>query len=84
MLFDVIGLIGVAVILTMYFLLQADRLRYDDYSYLFLNGAGAMLILISLINKFNLAAFVIEAAWVAISIFGAVKRWHRGRTSEPG
>ncbi len=75
MLYDVIGLAGVVAIIIAYFLLQADRVRYDNYSYLFLNGAGATLILVSLVYAFNLAAFVMEAIWVAISIFGAVKRW---------
>jgi hypothetical membrane protein len=80
--FDVIGMTGVVVILTTYFLLQNDKLRYDDYSYLFLNIAGATLILVSLFNEFNLAAAAIEVAWIAISMFGAVKRWRYGRAGE--
>ena len=79
MVYDAIGLAGVVAIIIAYFLLQADRVRYDDYSYLILNGAGAALILVSLAYAFNLAAFVMEAIWVAISIYGAVKRWRRGR-----
>ncbi len=75
--YDAIGLAGVAAIIAAYFLLQSDRVRYDDYSYLFLNGAGAALILVSLVYAFNLAAFVMEAIWVGISIYGAVKRWRR-------
>ena len=82
--FDVIGMTGVMVILTTYFLLQNDKLRYDDYSYLFLNVAGAALILVSLFNVFNLAAAAIEVSWIAISIFGVAKRWRRGRSGEPG
>ena len=80
---DTIGLAGVAAILAAYFLLQIDKVRYDDYVYLFLNGAGSALILASLVNAFNLAAFTVEAIWVAISIFGALKRWRRGRDREP-
>lgn len=80
--FEVIGMTGVVVILTTYFLLQNDKLRYDDYSYLFLNIAGATLILVSLFNEFNLAAAAIEVAWITISMSGAVKRWRYGR-SEP-
>lgn len=77
--YDTIGLVGVAAIIIAYFLLQADRLRYDDYIYLLLNGGGALLILVSLVYAFNLAAFVMEAIWVAISVYGAVKRWRRER-----
>jgi len=82
--FDVIGMMGVVVILTTYFLLQNDKLLHDDYSYRFLNIAGATLILVSLFNVFNLAAAAIEVAWIAISMFGAVKRWRRGRAGAPG
>ena len=74
---DAIGLVGVAAIIAAYFLLQSDRVRYDNYSYLFLNGAGAVLIMVSLVYAFNLAAFVMEAIWVGISFYGAVKRWRR-------
>ncbi len=81
MIYDAIGLAGVVAIIIAYFLLQADRVRYDDYSYLFFNGAGAALILVSLVYAFNLAAFVMEAIWVAISIYGAVKRWRRERNA---
>ena len=80
MVYDVIGLAGVVAIIIAYFLLQADRVRYDDYGYLLLNGAGATLILVSLVYAFNLAAFVMESIWVAISVYGAVKRWRRERS----
>lgn len=83
MIYDVIGLAGVVAIIIAYYLLQSDRLRYDDYSYLFLNGVGAVLIMISLAFAFNLAAFAMEAIWVAISIYGAVKRW-RGEWTNKG
>lgn len=84
MAYDAIGLAGVVAIIAAYFLLQTDRVRYDDYSYLVLNGAGAALILVSLVHAFNLAAFVMEAIWVAISIYGAIKRWQRERSGTPG
>ncbi len=80
MIYDAIGLAGVVAIIIAYFLLQANLVRYDEYSYLFLNGVGAALILVSLVYAFNLAAFVMEAIWVAISIYGAVKRWRRERS----
>jgi len=34
---------------------------------------GALLILISLYFSFNLASFIIEIAWLLISIFGLFK-----------
>ena len=78
-LFDIIGIAGVVLFLLAYYLLQIERLRYDDYGYLALNGVGAMLVMISLIWAFNLAAFLLEVAWLAVTVLGLLKRW-KGQT----
>lgn len=67
---DVAGLIGVGLILLAYFLLQIGRLVALDLAYSILNLVGAALIVLSLIFEFNLAAFVMEIAWVMISLIG--------------
>jgi len=79
---DVIGVIGVLLYLVTYLLLQIERLRFDDYSYLTLNALAAILIIVSLIEEFNLPAFLIEVAWVSISLMGIVRRRQNG-TSRP-
>lgn len=61
------------MILVSYFLLQLQRISSRALSYSALNGVGALLILVSLWVDFNLAAFIIEAFWLAISIFGIVR-----------
>lgn len=71
--FDLIGLVGVVLILLAYFLLQAEKLAADQLRYPALNLVGAVLILISLTKTFNLASFVIEICWVGISLYGIVK-----------
>lgn len=70
---DFLGNIGVAMMLVAYFLLQAQKLASNDLRYLLLNGVGAALVLISLYFAFNFSAFVIETAWIAISIYGLVR-----------
>ena len=70
MLFDVIGMLGVSMILTTYILVQLDRINVRNTSYSLLNALGAGLILVSLYVDFNLSAFVIESSWMLISIFG--------------
>lgn len=82
MVFDVIGLIGVSGILMAYFLLQTERWNSDQIRYSATNLVGALLILVSLTHTFNLASFVIELAWIGISLFGIVKIW-RGRRTNP-
>ncbi len=76
-LFDIIGIAGVILFLLAYYLLQIQRLRHDDYAYLALNGIGAILVMISLVWAFNLAAFLLEVAWLAITLLGVVKRFHK-------
>ncbi|MEM9837947.1 MAG: hypothetical protein AAF830_02205 [Pseudomonadota bacterium] len=73
MIFDAIGIFGVLLILAAYFLLQVEKLSSDSLPYPVLNLAGAVLILVSLTHTFNLASFVIECAWIAISLFGIWK-----------
>lgn len=70
---DLFGNIGVVLILGSYFWIQAGRTSVDDLSYSVVNGLGAFLILISLFKDFNLSAFVIEAVWVLISVYGVIR-----------
>ena len=44
------------------------------------NATGAILILVSLLHDFNLSSFVIEIAWLLISLYG-LTRWLRDRNS---
>ncbi len=79
---DLVGMLGVAFIVGTYFALQIGRLSADSLIYSALNALGAGLILISLLHTFNLASFMIEVFWLAISLIGlgrwAWRRW-RGR-----
>ena len=74
---DVIGALGVTLIVATYLALQAGRLE-TGFRYSLLNGVGAAMILYSLIFDFNLAAFLVEAFWLAISIYGI---WRSLRTA---
>jgi len=74
---DIIGLLGVLMILASYGLLTLEKMDPKGWRYSAGNGIGAGLILISLFYSFNLASFVIEIAWLAISVFGLWKAWRR-------
>ena len=71
--FDVLGTVGVAMIIITYVLLQTGRLLSTQLSYSLLNAVGAALILISLYYSFNLSAFIVEAFWLIISVYGIVR-----------
>lgn len=80
---DVVGIIGVLIVLIAYYQLQVGKLKASSLQFSILNAFGSSLILVSLYFNFNLASFLIEIAWVAISlygIYGAVckKKSHNG------
>lgn len=74
---DIIGSIGVATVIVTYLLLQTEKLESGSLRYSVLNGLGAGLIAFSLVYSFNLSAFVVEALWVLISLYGVVKYFLR-------
>jgi hypothetical protein len=71
--FDLIGNIGVLLMVIAYLLLQLEKLSGSALSYLLLNAVGAVLVMISLMFRFNLSAFLMEAFWLLISLYGLTK-----------
>jgi paired small multidrug resistance pump len=72
---DIIGSIGVATIILTYVLLQTERIKSESLLYSALNGAGAGLIVFSLVYSFNFSAFVVESLWVLISIINLYSKY---------
>ncbi|WP_249352566.1 MULTISPECIES: hypothetical protein [unclassified Rudaea] len=72
---DWVGMFGVVVTLTAFFLLQAGKLHGTGFIYQAMNAVGAAAVVLSLIYNFNLSAFIVETVWVAISIYGMVRGW---------
>jgi hypothetical protein len=61
--FDLAGFVGVLLIVIAYLLLQLDKLPSSSLSFSLLNAAGSLLIMLSLVFKFNVSAFLIEVFW---------------------
>jgi hypothetical protein len=72
-LFDVAGLVGVALILAGYAAATMWRLHPKSAASLLINFLGASLILLSLTRAFNLSAAIVEAAWALIALVGLVR-----------
>jgi hypothetical protein len=70
---DVLGLIGVALAIFCYTRLQWHRDYAKQLSYSLLNFLGTILIIISLLNKWNLAAFISNAVWGLVSLYGVYR-----------
>ncbi len=68
--YDVLGNLGVFLIILTYFLLHIRKLSSESLLYSALNALGASLIVVSLLFDFNLSAFIVEAFWVIISLIG--------------
>lgn len=71
--YDILGTLGVGVIILAYILLQIGRLRSEQLLYSLMNAVGATLILGSLYYSFNFPSFVVEFFWLIISLFGVGK-----------
>jgi hypothetical protein len=79
---DVIGMCGSVIFLLAF--IYANRVEtMNKLLFNAANLAGAIMLLISLWVKFNLAAFVLEAAWAVIALVGLVAALRdRRRTSQ--
>ena len=82
-LLDFAGFVGVLLIVIAYLLLQLDKLPSSSLSFSLLNAAGSLLIMFSLVFKFNVSAFLIEVFWFLISLLGLTK-WLIARKQPPG
>lgn len=69
----IVGLAGMIITLIAYFLLQAQKLHGNGLVYQLMNAVGALGVALSLLfGTFNLPAFLLEAIWLVISIYGIV------------
>jgi hypothetical protein len=80
--YDFAGNIGVGLMVLGYLLLQAEKIHSRDLSYSLMNGSGALLVVVSLLYRFNLSAFLVEAFWFLISLYGLIKFAVRPRAKE--
>ncbi len=79
---NIVGNIGVVCFLAAYYLLQKGKLLHTGLTYLLLNLAGAILLMISLLIVWNLSAFILEAAWAMISIYGIINYYKSRKTTD--
>ena len=79
-LYVVAGLAGAVLVIAAYLANQAKRLPSDDWRFPAANLVGAALIFLSLLDKWNLPAALIELFWGAISVYGLTQA---KRTAKP-
>ncbi len=70
---NIVGIIGVILIITSFFLLQIEKFKPHSTGYLLFNFFGALMLLFSLYYTWNLASVIIECLWLLIIIYGIIK-----------
>lgn len=78
---DFIGNIGLVLLLGTYLLLQLGKIDSTRLLYSLLNALASLLIGTSLLFAFNMSAFLVEAFWLVISLYGVARCLSRGRAS---
>jgi hypothetical protein len=70
---NLVGLVGVGMVLMAYLFLQVGKISSDKPTYSLINLLASSAILYSLLYEWNLPAFLMEAAWAGISAYGLWK-----------
>ena len=81
---NAIGIAGCIVYVLNFFLLQVGRLCGDREAYALMQVLAASLVLVSLINAFNIAALLIQISFISIGIFGVCRKRILARRSRHG
>jgi hypothetical protein len=76
---DLIGNLGVVLIVGSYFLVQIGKMSATGIAYTSSNGLGAVLVMYSLYFDFNLSSFIIEVFWLLISLIGLARIYFERR-----
>ena len=75
--FQIVGVFGFFVYIASFALLQLRMIDGNSNLYSLLNIVGASLVLLSLMEAFNLASMLIQVSWIFIGIAGIGMRYRR-------
>ena len=75
--FQIVGVFGFFVYIASFALLQLRMIDGNSNLYSLLNIVGASLVLLSLMEAFNLASMLIQVSWIFIGIAGICMRYRR-------
>ncbi len=78
----IIGMFGVLTVLIAYGAMTLGRIASDSLQYQWLNIIGTAGILISLIDQWNLPAYVANVAWIGIGALSLVRIYRKKRSAQ--
>ena len=70
---NAVGLLGVILCLFAYGFARKGKMSAYGCSFLVLNTCASAMIIFSLCYSFNLAAFILEIAWLMVSVSSLLK-----------
>jgi len=76
---SIVGMVGAAMILLAYMLLQMGKMTTEGLWYTVVNLVGSLMILFSLFFDFNLPALFIEVVWISVSVVALVRLFMKRR-----
>jgi hypothetical protein len=79
--FTACGIVGAGCFIIAYFATVQGWMSLRDWRFPAANLLGALLLLVSLYDAWNLPSVVIEAFWAAISLYGIVRSRRDGGPS---
>jgi len=74
-LYIVCGLVGTACFVAAYFATLQGWLEASDWRFPAINLLGAILVMVSLLDEWNLPSVILECFWGTISVYGLVRCW---------
>ena len=77
---DAISILSVIAFLVPFIMLQLHKISVLNPMYSLMNLIGSVLILITMVRDFNLAACMCNIVWGFFSLYGVFKVWIRGKT----
>jgi hypothetical protein len=81
--YTVCGIVGAGCFIASYFGTLQGWLDPSRWRFPAINLAGATLVLISLIDAWNLPSVILEAFWGSISIYGLIRNLRKSPRDRP-
>lgn len=78
---DYLGLLGVFITLIAYVLISIRKMNPIGLSYPSLNAIGSLLIIYSLLYKWNPASWWMEISWLLVSLYGVYQAMKHQRNA---
>lgn len=75
--YTVFGIVGAGCFIASYFGTLQGWLEPTGWQFPAINLLGAVLVLVSLINAWNLPSVILECFWGAISVYGVLSNRRR-------